>query len=565
MLTYGGDPNWVCLFDKQDFVTAIPSVCGVRQGSVLGPILFAVAVHVVLVSIATAFPDVTVIAYLDDINLFGASCLLAFVALEAALAKIGLRVHRKARADDTETKSKTFWMGNIATDAEGRKILACLDHIAEAAKVLGGCIVAADADERRITEAWLRARIGKQAGFFARLLGAECPVKARLMLLRVCGLPRMNFLMRTHDPNASASACEWFDDEVLKCFQSVMTLAGKPLEPAADCLYKLPLRCGGMGFRRSVETRVDAFEAAVTAITDPKLAKGLQKLKTDRRENKLHKDLLARLPEEEVAIVLSSAEGSRIITDAAIMPNDAAFILAVKERLLIRILPGLCVCGKEATNKHVNTCPHLQGGWKIHRHNNGMEATGMGLQRLDLACTLEPRKLQAEPGKTRVRPDVLVIGGPRKATGDFTCVYPGADCYLPGAARKSMHAAAVKAKEKDDVWAAWASKQGMLWAALAVETTGAVSDDFRTWLHTLVDEREGALTITSAYDAIIADVLTEVLEGTANLYASAQGRAPRNTQDGSTSNRMCLRLQPASATQHQQFFPRGTVLDGEAE
>ena len=125
-----------------------------------------------------------------------------------------------------------------------------------------------------------------------------------------------------------------------------------------------------------------------------------------------------------------------------------------------------------------------------------------------------------------------------------------------------MHAAGVKAKEKDDVWAAWASGQGMAWAALAVETTGAISDNFRTWLHQLVDEREGALTITSAYDDIIADVLTEVLEGTANLFAAAQGRVARNNHEGSTSNRMSVRLQPAAPLQHRQFFPRGTVLDG---
>ena len=90
---YGRPSSLVVRDRKGRVVSTIDSEQGVRQGCVLGSLLFAVATMPMLTDLKADFPDVEVIAYLDDVILVGQHdrCLAALDQL-ATEAKLLLKV-----------------------------------------------------------------------------------------------------------------------------------------------------------------------------------------------------------------------------------------------------------------------------------------------------------------------------------------------------------------------------------------------------------------------------------------------------------------------------------------
>jgi hypothetical protein len=86
---YGG--KVVAWWDDQEIV----SQCGVKQGGPLSPFFFALALKEPLEEAAELFPDVEIVAYLDDITVVGKNSQVkdAFHFLKDKLASIGLRVN----------------------------------------------------------------------------------------------------------------------------------------------------------------------------------------------------------------------------------------------------------------------------------------------------------------------------------------------------------------------------------------------------------------------------------------------------------------------------------------
>jgi ribonuclease HI len=86
---YGGPV--VAWWDNQEII----SECGVKQGGPLSPFYFALALKEPLEEAAELFPEVEIVAYLDDITVVGKNSQVkdVFVFLKDKLASIGLRVN----------------------------------------------------------------------------------------------------------------------------------------------------------------------------------------------------------------------------------------------------------------------------------------------------------------------------------------------------------------------------------------------------------------------------------------------------------------------------------------
>ena len=96
---------------------------GVHQGDPLGPVLFSIAIHPVLLDLQSAHRDVVVLAYLDDIFVLGppSKAMLAFDDLKSAFSNIGLEIGRwgeeatnylqelSARSTKNPNESKCYW------------------------------------------------------------------------------------------------------------------------------------------------------------------------------------------------------------------------------------------------------------------------------------------------------------------------------------------------------------------------------------------------------------------------------------------------------------------------
>ena len=82
------------VYIKNKSVVIIQSEEGVHQGDPLAPALFAAAIHPVLLSLQENHPNVTILAYLDDIYVIGpiTCCLTTFEDIKKSLLQINLSV-----------------------------------------------------------------------------------------------------------------------------------------------------------------------------------------------------------------------------------------------------------------------------------------------------------------------------------------------------------------------------------------------------------------------------------------------------------------------------------------
>eukprot|EP00796_Vickermania_ingenoplastis_P003801 gene3800-biopygen2658 len=90
-----GTPGTPQLFDGEKAALTLESKSGVRQGMVLGPLLFAAGLHEALQPVMSRHPKVRFIAYLDDIALVGneADIQDALGDLHPALQRFGYHVN----------------------------------------------------------------------------------------------------------------------------------------------------------------------------------------------------------------------------------------------------------------------------------------------------------------------------------------------------------------------------------------------------------------------------------------------------------------------------------------
>jgi hypothetical protein len=308
---------------------------GVRQGDVLGPILFALAIEHILEGAAERF-GVRCLAYLDDITVLSQSQAQVDAALAwmlAELEKIGLN----------ENVSK-------------RQTVSSLSPLP--IKIVGAYVAG---PEKAIQD----ALVSKVPAAFFEQLPRLHPTIA-MLLLRVCGEPRFTFLARTHPPEQLGPSALAMDKVSYTALASILALPLEALmaETALDSrfLAALPLKMGGLAVTNWETLAPVAYLASSMGRSQKNLTQALYTglLAADFKHVSKH----------------AGVQAAKAASSFLHVPKDAAknAPLAVIAATLYRInwcgndvRMAKCPCSFEAERRSI--WPHMVGCVKFARSN----------------------------------------------------------------------------------------------------------------------------------------------------------------------------------------------------
>lgn len=349
---------------------------GARQGDVLGPLLFALAIHPILREAREKFglkvgdDCLDIFAYLDDITLSSDN--------PEKIAEAAMFITERMRAIGliaNPTKSHWFSMEGkrdsvplALKSLNGKSVL----DVSEAGfiKILGAYIGNDQAVGRKLQE-----QTAKHQLLFSKIiaLGGQ---EGFVMLQ--CAAAKMNYLIRSHHPDLTKEHAEAFDQMLEDTWAELLRIC--PNETNTRDKMKLPARLGGMGCRRISEIREAAYQASMeTALhgfmgcifKSPKP----QKAATDALDAATRARLMEVSPVEAARIKeLSSLGGMQLFSsmqfqDRRMNPN--VFAAAARNALLIphRDAPDFFKCSclshteftRESAMAHVTRCPRQRG------------------------------------------------------------------------------------------------------------------------------------------------------------------------------------------------------------
>ena len=226
----------------------ISSSEGVRQGDVLGPLFFCIALKPAIDSALRRFgeiaPDkfVRVFAFMDDITIVGdvGTCTVMYRLIEDELKGISLVVN----------VSKTVTTSENLGEFIGCPVSAC-------PKLLGS-YVSRDND---LEEASVALIPEKHAVLFNRL--PLLPAEIAFRLLMLCGVPRWAHVVRTHEPTVTIRASMNFTEMTFRCLANILHIPYDTIDEKFYFQARLPIRFGGLGLTDFAEIAPDSYAASV--------------------------------------------------------------------------------------------------------------------------------------------------------------------------------------------------------------------------------------------------------------------------------------------------------------
>ena len=401
----------------------IMSTNGTRQGDVMGPALFCMALHPVLKHIKEKFPAVRIMAYMDDVTLASKDkeqLRLAFLELEREAAKIGLTVNKR--------KNKTCVFGRDAVEiARGCGITACEDGI----KCLGAWIT--NAKDKESSLRFVAAVIAKHEMLFKRIKALNG--EAGFAILRFCAQPKLNYLARTM--SEIEVPAKQFDERMEETFKAIAEIEGE-LTPTQKMVMHLPLKRGGIGLRRYEVLSQECYEASLNPDGDS------QEVRTTRIDEELE-TLVCKDQEWAKHLRAARCRKASLWMEGPAPDFDferLAFARALQLRL--RYAPpwgeervaSQCQCGYTSGAPaeemiHALGCAVRKGMGPSTRHNAVRDVVGKFARERGATVMIEP---EVEGG----RADITVIC-PQTATNvtaDFTIANTTAKSYVAGAVKK---------------------------------------------------------------------------------------------------------------------------------
>jgi hypothetical protein len=237
---------------------------GVKQGDPLSAILFCLYLRDVLIQVA-AQAEVDVQGFFDDINISGepVEVMKAFDALQRLLPGVGLEFNTAKSHFAYFHEAEAPLMRSTLTTLAEHNVQVHGDWVEVVGAVIGR-------DEAAI-RAGVAATLGQDTGaaaFFARLQLDDLKVQSAMLILRQCGVPKMNYALRCIPPPCIAPEATAFDELVIGTATTKLLLHTDEAKrrPTVERL-RAPLRHGGFGLASALVTSPEAFLGSMAAVS----------------------------------------------------------------------------------------------------------------------------------------------------------------------------------------------------------------------------------------------------------------------------------------------------------
>jgi hypothetical protein len=254
---YGGKPTSI-VYRIDDKLYRIPSLTGSRQGCLLGSLLYCLAVHKDYLAAIDGLP-VTARAICDDFSAVGQW-------------KITIEVYDRLKESiGLGPKTAILWWGG---GPPPQLVQACKERNIQlklqSAKALGTVL---GVEPKAVGAAALR-RAHKKDSLFSAVQHPFMKKQTSALIVTNCLQPCMGFDIRVCVPKYIKEATEYFDSQLVKAADRLLSLAPKkdtdPISPDLTAVLYLvvkPSRFGGMGLRLSTPLRHTAYwsSAAIAA------------------------------------------------------------------------------------------------------------------------------------------------------------------------------------------------------------------------------------------------------------------------------------------------------------
>lgn len=489
-----GNPGALGVYEAGVRTQNLASTRGVRQGMVLGPLLFATAMAEIIRPLLAKHPAAKITAYLDDLTVVGPRAAVQAFLDEAGplLAEAGFEIN----------PAKSHHLSKNVVPEPVVVVGAVVPVAAGVVRILGAGFLGNAAP----VEEWVWEKVGHYEAYFSALEDERLPRHARLNLLRASALPRLTFLLRTHCPQELERSAAWFDDRVLLVLSSL--LGGAVLDETALLIAKLPMVMGGFGLRSQIE--IAKFASASVG------RKTAQREQTRVVDQKVGETLFPLLSEPCLALLKANAApgATRALVDPSVRLADFAFDVLARQRLMLRVLrPGVCcACGADASNQHVNVCSSLPGGPRILRHNRVVMAIDAWAKQLGLSVVTEPRVGTA----SRERLDLTIATAAENFATDVVITYPGRARFEVQNPLQQSHG------EKKRKWANWARESGAVFAPVSLESTGGLHKESFEWMLSVAGSGPFPYSARTALSELLSSVCQAVHEGNSFQFATVK-------------------------------------------